>query len=118
MQACSVTLGRSSPFCRRKTVSPWRRLVNAKRIAAPNIPGKGKRPGPAAAADIFEFTQAAFPLQQREVAHAAEDRGVAVYVRQRLRPDIAADQVEKAAGLDIALVRDKQDPFAVVDAEG
>ena len=34
-----------------------------------------------------------------------------------MRADIAADEVEKTAGLDIALVRNEQDPLAVVHAE-
>ena len=98
-------------------VLPGGRLIDAVGIAAHGIAGDRISARAAAAADRLELAHAALAFELGIVTHTGEHRRRPVDVRQRPRANIAADEIQKTARLDIARVGDEDDAFAVVDAE-
>ncbi len=98
-------------------VLPRGRLVDAIRVAAHRIARRRKRARAAASADRIEFTHAAFAFELGIVANVLEQSGVSIDIRERRRANVAADEIQKAAGLYVPGVGNEHHALAVVHAQ-
>lgn len=87
--------------------------VVAERLAGHHVAGHAVRASPGASADVSVFTDAALAAQSIVIAQAHENGVRAVDARQVVRANVAGCQRQKAAGLNLADVRDKQHTLAV-----
>ncbi len=83
------------------------RLVYAERLFVEIITGPSEGAGAASQADIAKFAAAALPFQVAGVAQLVEHGGICPNVSERLPTQIASDDRQVAAGVNLALVRNE-----------
>src|SRR5690606_33725455 len=94
------------------------RHIGTERVAAQRVAGSGIGAGARAATDTPERADAALAFEPVGVTQPHKERVMPVDIHQRIAaPHIARGQGQKAAGINLSCMRDKDNAIAVADAK-
>lgn len=85
-------------------IFPCHGLIDTVGIAAHGVTAGGEGPRPATAADRLEFANTTFSFKRLVIPQLHKNIRASVDIRESLRSNVAADQVQKTAGLHVASV--------------
>src|SRR5579862_823431 len=112
---CVAILQASRMLCR--AVPSGAGFIGAEWIGAESVAGVGEGSSARSAADVAVFAGSALSVELVGRVQGAEGIGVAIDIDQRSGPDVAAMQRQKSRGINLAKVRDEDDPVAVANLE-